>query len=371
MEESNLLSGGAKQLHEVEEDILSLRENKSRYEAIVQEEGKLGKSIQSLEKEIAEEIVRTTRKRRQEIEDTFDEQLGKIRVRIKQTKEKRDRIRNAKVSERIDMETASHREQNKQFGLDIRTICKQKHVLGICKTKLYDILYFPERAWEYLVLLGVLLLILLVLPWGIDTFFVPSQKMRYLLILDAGVIVLFFVLYFLIGNRIKEKYVEEITEIREIRDKIRTNNEKITVIRKHIKKDRDESTYGLENYDEDLAKLEREVESVFGQQKEALTAFDSNTSHLIASDIKGRSEEQRTSLTADYEKICEESSKTEDKIKALTLKIASQYEPFIGKDFMSCERLDALINILETGAADTISDAIVIYKQDANEPKTK
>jgi len=58
--------------------------------------------------------------------------------------------------------------------------------------------------------------------------------------------------------------------------------------------------------------------------------------------------------------------KAEDKIKLLTIKVASEYEPLIGKDLMTLDRLDALINIIQAGSADTISEAITFYKQGLN-----
>ena len=52
----------------------------------------------------------------------------------------------------------------------------------------------------------------------------------------------------------------------------------------------------------------------------------------------------------------------EEVVKETTLKITSEYEAYIGKDFTNVEKLDALIKIMEGGQAETISQAIDIYK---------
>jgi hypothetical protein len=366
MEDKNLLSGGVNQLHEIKENLLDLHEYKLKYEALVQDEGRLSKSIQSLEKEMAEEIVHVTRKRRQEIENTYGEQISKIGVRIKRIKEKRDKSKDAKVSERIETETASYKEENKQLRLDIKTVCKQKHIPAICKTRIYNALYFPDKILDYLLLLCMLFLAFLAIPCSIYSFALPDEQLLYLVMIYTVVIIVFFIFYFLIGNEEKTKYMKEIIQIKEIREKIKNNNKNIAVIRKNIRRDRDESFYGLENYDEDMEKLEKEVEAVTRQQREAVTIFNNTTSQLIASDIKSRNEGKLTGLKADYDRISTETVEAEDKMNELTLKIASQHEPFIGKDFMTCERLDKLIAIMEAGDANTISDAIVLYKQGEN-----
>jgi hypothetical protein len=167
----------------------------------------------------------------------------------------------------------------------------------------------------------------------------------------------------MIGSRTKERHTEEILQVKRIRSNVRVNKKKIAVIKNNIKKDRDESAYGLQNFDEDLAKLEREAADISIQKKDALEAFDHTTSQIIAAEIKGIYEDKLSTLKTDYDKTSAESKKAEEKIKALTIKIASEYEPFIGKDLMSLERMDALINIIQAGSATTISEAVAFYRQ--------
>ena len=53
----------------------------------------------------------------------------------------------------------------------------------------------------------------------------------------------------------------------------------------------------------------------------------------------------------------------EEIVKETSLKISSEYEAYIGKEYTNLERIDALIKIMENGQAQTVSQAIDLYKR--------
>lgn len=366
MDGGNLLTGGVETLNEIKEYFLELQGYQTNYDTLVLDEEKLEKNVKDLEKDISDEILNTTKKRRQEIEDTFDKQIDKIRARIKKTRDKRDKSKSSKVSERIVIETASLKEENSQLKLETKTIFKQKHVPAFCNTKYYYALYLPRSFADFLMILGTLLITLYVIPCGIYFFILPEEKVIYLILIYIITVLIFGGLYLMVGDRTKDKHLEEIKQVKGLRDKIRVNNKKASVIKKNILKDRDESRYGLENFDEELGKLEKETAEIAEQKKVALGTFDNTTSQVIGTEIKGEHEEQLVGLKTQYQRVSGESNKAGDMIKALTIKIASEYEPFIGKDLMTLDRLDALINIIQAGSAGSVSEAVAFYKQGIN-----
>lgn len=368
---SNLLSGNVDTLNEIKENLLELHGYQSNYETLVLEEKNLEKSVQNLEKEISDEVMTTTRKRRQEIEDTFDKQIDKTRARIKKIKEKRDKRKNSKVSERIAVETASLKEENRELKLEAKDIFKQKQIPSFCNTRLFYAVYSPRGIVDLFIILCTLMVTLFIIPCSIYFFLLPKEKTEYLIIIYIITVLIFGGLYVFIGNHTKDKHLEEIKQVKGLRANIKVNNKKIVIIKKNIRKDRDESAYGLEKFDEELAKLEQETYAFTERKKDALGVFDNSTSQVIATEIKGRYEEKLIGFQKEYEKVCGESAKAEDKIKLLTLKVASEYEPFIGKDLMTLDRLDALVNIIQAGSAQTISEAITFYKQGMNNAPQK
>lgn len=363
MEGSNLLSGGIEELNEIKEYLLELRGNQANNESLLAEEERLELSISSMEKVIAEEIQVTVKKRRDEIADTFDKQIDKTKARMKRIRERRDRKKHSKMSERIDMETAALYVENTHLKLEADTLLKQQRIGSFVNSKLYFALYSPSCFTDFLIIAGALLLFLITAPCSVYFLLLPEQREIYLVITYVVTTLLFGAIYLMVGNRTKEKHPDEIRKVKGIRSNIRVNAKKIAVIRNNIKKDRDESAYGLQSYDEELTMLDKEVTGLANQKKEALASFDNSTRQVIASEIQNLSQGKLNALKTEYENVVTETKKSEEKIKALSIKIANEYEPLIGKDLMTLDRLESLSNILLTGTAGTISEAIAFYKQ--------
>lgn len=365
MEDRNLLSDGVETLKEIRVQLLELQNLKGKAEQLELDEGKLEKGIQVVEKSQADETASTLKKRKQEIEKSFDDQIDKLRARIKKLKDKRDKRKSLKISERIDVETAALREANQHLKREGKTLLKQGDVPAICNTKLYHALYLPRYFQDLIIILCSLAFTLFVIPYGIYFFLLPD-KIIYLVLLYIITVIVFGGIYLFIGNQTKGKHLEALKQVKGLKATRRNNLKQIRVIKKNIRKDRDESSYGLENFDQELEKLTSEEAEIVSQKKDALLVFENTTSQVIINEIKSRYEEKLAILQTDYQKVKEEDTSTQDKIKALAIKIASEYEPLIGKDLMTSEQLDTLINIMVTGNATTISEAILVYRQNIN-----
>lgn len=361
MEGSNLLEGGIEQINEIKEFLLELGGYRTNNDTLIHEEEVLENRISSTQKDAEDEIERTTKKRRQEIEDAFEKQLDKLHTRSKRIRDKRERDKSLKVSQRIKAETSDIRSENTQLKQEAKTLFKQKHVPGFCNTKLYYALYAPASLSDYFIILGALVLILFVVPCGIYFLLLPEEKILYLILTYVLSVLFFGGLYVLIANGTKVKFTDEIRKVKGLRAQIRANKKKIAIIKKNIRKDRDESTYGLQEFDAELAKLEQETAEIISQKKEALLTFDQSTRHIIAAEIEGSYKEKLEGLKAELAKASAAAKQAEERIKALTLKLASNYEPFLGKDMMTLKKLDTLINILQEGNAANISEAIAFY----------
>ncbi len=367
MDSGNILSGGVEVINDMKRNLQELEGYQANNAALTVEEQRLEKNIDSLEKSIAEELQQTVKNRREEVEAAFDQQIEKIRLKIKRIKDKRDKKKNVQVSERIDAETSALREESITLKKETKALCKQGHIPSFCNTKLYYSLYSPSCITDFIILATILLIILMLIPCGVF-FYILHQKNTFYLIGTYVITVLFFGgLYVLIGSRTKEKHPNVIRKIRGIRSHIRINKKKMAIIKRNIKKDRDESNYNLQNFDEEIAKSEQEITDIATQKKEALETFDHSTKEVIISEIQGSYAEKLSGLKAEYEKTRKEIKRMEDSIKALTIKIASEYEPFIGKDFICAEQLDSLTNIIKAGNASTVSEAIAYYRKNTNQ----
>ena len=133
-------------------------------------------------------------------------------------------------------------------------------------------------------------------------------------------------------------------------------------IRKGIQKDTDESSYGLEQYDTELTKIEEEIARVAEEEKNALVKFESVVVNQIAEEIKERYQEELNSLKVAYDKTCAEQKVTEEKVKEITLMLSKQYETYLGKEILTVAMLDRLIEHIQSGEATTIKEALALEK---------
>lgn len=363
MENNNILSAGIEQLNEIKENLKKLNDNTDNSKHLKEETEKLERAIKKLEKEVADEISQTIKKRRGEIENTFDKEINKIKDKAKKIKEQRNKAKNLKISERMGLETAELRKENNNLRLEAKTIVKQERLPLFCNSKLYQALYFPSCFTDILLIIAVLAIVLLLIPCGIYFYLLPENKIVYLVLSYVATVIVFGSIYLAIGNITRNKYLEKILQIREIRKQIRANKKKISAIKRKIKRDRDESGYDLNRFDDELAALDKSEDEILSQKKEALTVFDNVSSKVIANEIQELHKDKLNKLKTELGNAKDSLKQTEEKIKALTIKIASEYEPFLGKDLMTLDRLETLTNIILAGNATSISEAIAFYRQ--------
>ncbi|MGN0507010.1 MAG: hypothetical protein ACI4FZ_10640 [Lachnospiraceae bacterium] len=357
--ENAILYAGVEELNTIKEHVLELEGYQEKNAELLKEETRLEKLIAGKEKEQEDEIESTLKKRKNEITSAYASQIATLNSRGKKVKAKKEKEKGAKVSERISEETAELRDANKELVIQIKAEMKQDKVPGICNNTLFFSLFMPKSMTQFGILLLFLLLAFFLIPCGVYSLFFEERfgtlALAVIYVID---VVLFGGLYLLINNMVKEKHLEALKEIKSLRLAYRTNRKKIHLIQKGIKNDTDESTYGLEQYDEELREVEEEVRRVAEEEKEALTTFENETAATLTADIKSRYQNELDALRANYSEVCGEQKKTEDKVKEFTLMMSKQYEAYLGKDMLTVSKLDRLISSIQKGEAANIGEAI-------------
>ena len=75
--------------------------------------------------------------------------------------------------------------------------------------------------------------------------------------------------------------------VRLLRNQYRRNVKNMLDIQKGIKNDADESSYGLEQYDDELKEIAAEISRVTEEEKQALNTFETETAVQITAEITG------------------------------------------------------------------------------------
>ena len=206
-----------------------------------------------------------------------------------------------------------------------------------------------------------LLLVFLALPVGIY-FVIPERQTMYLVVIYVAVIIVFGGLYVKIGNSTKMKHMDALKEGRVIREKIKANKKQMKSIEKSIRKDKNDSVYNLQKFDDEIAQLEQDMAQAERKKKEALNTFNTVTKTIISDEIMGNHKAELDQIESDFAKTTADLKETQNAAMAKALYITDNFEIYAGKDFMTIERLSALEEIIQSGQAANISEAITTFK---------
>ncbi len=362
VETGNILNAGAEVLREIKARVLELDELKVRVGDLSEKQLQLDKEIGAKQKAMDSEISSVVTKRRAEVEKSFDETIEQTRGRLKNVKAKRDKFKGTKVDERVSAETAELNEQIRGLKQDVRGIFSREHISRIFNNNYFFTMYMPDGLGDFLIIL-LSVVILLALPFGVYRFLPETAKKPIVLVaIYAGVIVLALLIFTLIFKFVKEKHAEALKQAKLLRDKIERLKKRIRKMEKSIRKDKDESQYGLEEYDEELSGLEHELDDVINRKKQALSEFENTAKKDITEEIKARFSEELERMKSENAAAYKQQAEAESKIKSLSVDISSKYETYLGKENLSVPMLDSLTDIIDKGNAKNVAEAITYYK---------
>lgn len=370
MDAENIFNQNVDYLIQIRDEVSQCNQLEQQAKQLKDREDKLRKSISQEEKSINDEIVTTIKKRKNEIEKTYDEQLDAERRKIKKVQEQKSKEKSERVGQRVDEETAEVKENTRQLKTEMATLFKKNHVPGFCRSELYYILFMPKGFQEILILIVFMLIGLAGIPYGMYQLFSGvifagkkfAEASYFMAIVIAVTLILVLGIYFLIFNLTKVKHRDVIAEGRKIRNQMMANDKNVKAIRNAINKDKDESQYELGAFDDRIAKLQAEMDAIANQKQDALKEFEQQTKAIITDEINGR----RQGKVEELKRQCAETEEThgqiEAQVKESSLNIADRYTKYLGKNICREEVLNDIINIMETEQVDTISEGIAIYK---------
>ena len=358
-----ILHGGIEELNTIKELVIELTGYQEKNAELLKEEVRLEKLIATKEKDVNDETENTLKKRKAELIATYESQLSTLNARNKKIKAKKEKDKSVKMSERISEETAELRDKNKELVLEIKTKLKAEKTPKICNTTLFYALFMPRGIVEFFIFILTLLVLFLAIPFGIYLlFFAEKFGELALAIIYVSMILLVGSVYLAVNNKVKEPHIDTIRAIRLLRNQYRRNNKNIRDIQKGIKKDADESAYGLERYDDELKEIAEEINRVTEEEKQAINTFESETTAQIKAEIKGRYAEELTSLKTTHAEVCANQKSAEDKVKEISLTMSKQYEAYLGKGMLTVQKLDKLISRISKGEAKDIGEALALEK---------
>ncbi|MBR1598351.1 MAG: hypothetical protein IJ661_05455 [Lachnospiraceae bacterium] len=356
-------------LYQVQTDLEAVEQLKKEMNEYKIQEKNLKKSIASEEKSIQDEIAQTIKRRKNEIEKVYDDQIDANKAKSRAVWNKRDKAKSKRIGERVSYETSELAEENRQLQVEMRTLFKAQHIPSFCRSGYFYALFMTKRAWEIPVLIltilaayiGIPLIVYLICAGSVFKNNADKLPLGCTLIVSVVLFVITFI-YVLMINLIKIRHYDTLLDGRQIRDEIAANKRQMKAIRNKINKDKDDSQYGLDKYDDKLAELENELAAISAEKQDAMTVFESETKQVLTNEVNDRRLGHLESMKERLDTLEENMAVLDEDIQNSLLAVANNYGAILGKEFCTPERVADLISLMEDGTADTVSEAIAAYK---------
>ena len=371
MENTNekTVAGNVLFLKEAKEALLQLEAAQVRRDELDLTEKKQAKALAAEKKAVEDQVNSTIKKRQDELARRYDSEIAKVQDAMKKIKAKREKAKQQSMKERISGQVAPYQAENKEMKDKIKGIFKQQHVPSFCNSHFFYSLYFPRTMKELFTMLLTFVICFVAIPYGIFQL-LQDPKTWMLILIYLGIALVFGGLYIVIGNMTKDKHLATLQEVGQIRRQIAKNKKKMKSIQKGIKKEKTEEHYDLSNFDAELAEKEQQRVELQAKKDEAMAHFQSTVKPAIIEEITAGTRDKIAKMEAEHTQTVEALQQRTSQIKEDSFRLSRDYEAHIGKAFMQKDKLDALVVMLQSGQATSITDAENLYQQQ-NAKKTK
>ncbi len=355
-------------LKEAKESLEELKLLEEQEHSLTQREKQLEKNLDAGKRRMADAVSQTVKKRREEIHASYDKEANQIQEQLKKIRGRREKAKNQGIKERIDDETAALHSENRSLRMQMKALMKKNHLPVYCRSTLYYSLYFPRHLKEVATFCLFVLIFFLALPGGIYLL-IPEPKLWYLFAIYVLDLVVFGGIYIAIGNRTKLLYMETLRQGREIVDQILTNKRQIRRITLAIRRDRNEALYDLERFDDEISRLQQELDDLAAKKKDALNTFESVTKTIITDEIERNHQSSLDQIEQEHAQVEMDLKVVRQRVKERRLDVTDHYGIHLGREFMDPAKVAKLCLIVQNGQASNVSEAIEVYQKNMETQK--
>lgn len=361
MAEQNILAGDVSVLDQMMNDLNVHKETIERL-------GRLSDSIQDITKNVEDAGQAVQREIDSRIKDStdaicagFDKTIASDKEKLKEVQNKREKAKLAGVKERIANETAYIRKQNDALKNQIKDSFAQENIPSFCNSRIYIALYRTRKLMDVFIYLLAIAAVYAAVPFGLSL--IKGFPLWGMILYYVVVILIQSFANKMIVEKTLVRHAETIDKARKLKEEMTNNHKKINKIAKNIKSDNNEEMYGLEEFDAKINELREDMKRIEQEKEKALEDFDKTVKADIITEIQGRENERINVMKSELEKKTAEHLRLDNLVKEQRIYISSNYEAYLGKEYVTVERLTELKQIMTSGGADTVAQALAVYKE--------
>lgn len=342
------------------QDLLDAKE--TRLQEVKKLHKQAEKKLEALEKAIGREKNQTVSQRREGALSTFVQQKKQLDAQQKEVSAAREKARTQGVKARIAEQTEALCKQAQELQKELRLLIKNSRAPGICRSRLYYILFWPKGAAEHALWLLFFLLVFILLPVVINLC-IPGDAPWHWALVYAADVLLFGGAYLRIFQQTRGKHAETIKRGRELQSAYTKTRKEIRNITKRIRRDKDDRLYNLQTFDDRLTQLSAKADALEEKREAAMQQFDTVTRSVIMDEIDVKYQEKLAGQKQTCEALLAEETELSQKLADLKTDAASRFGAYIGTENMTHDRLLKLCALLESGEANSIAEAVEKLKK--------
>ena len=309
-------------------------------------------------KEIA--INKTINDKKSEIENTYSEIINDAEKRLKVAVEKKEKEKKKNLQELVEKSTKVTKENGVYLKNELRKVLKENKLPKFANSKLYLSMYNMHSLLEFIICLMVIVITLVGIPFFISEIFFRDKSIWIKILIYAVDILFFGIVYMFVDSITKNKTA--LKDVRELRKNIKDNDKEIKKITKKITRETTDEQF-------DYTKLDREIEAVGIEIKNAkenriksIEKFNQETREEITKSIEKMNEAEEKEIDKTIKTANKNLIDEQKKLEATIEKNLNNFGVYIGKEYMTIEKIDKLINIANTHDDITLEEIIKLYK---------
>ncbi len=333
-----------------------------------QKEQQTERAYESEKKKMNDEVSRTLKSRRDDIVKSYDDEINKDQDQLKKAKNKREKARNEGVKDRIADETSAFQKEITSLRTQIKDLGASEQLPAYCRSQLYMSLYYPKHPRDILTLFIGILIFFALIPCLIYLA-LPARKPVYLIVIYAVLFVVVLGIYIYTGIHANKEHAQAIKDCRALYDQIYERQRSISDTTKSIRQDTNEGAYDLGKYDDDISRIQQDLDDVTGRKQEALDNYENVTKNILTDEIEGNYKDKLDELSQAHADAEADSQNISAQLKSSRLNFSDNYSQLLGKEFSDPVKIDSLIQIVKEQKCQNISEAIAWYKTNEKQMK--
>ena len=318
MAEQNILAGDVNVLDQMINDLNVHKETIERQGRLAESIGDIARNTKEAQQAVQDEIDSRVKDSSDAVCAGFDKAIAGDREKLKEVQNKRDKAKLAGVKERIAAETAHIHKENEALKNQVKDAFAQENIPMFCNSRIYIALYRTKRMTDVLIYLLCIALVYAAVPFLLSV--IPQFPLWGMILYYVVVILIQSFTNKMIVEKTLVRHAETIDMAKKLKEQIRSNHKKMKKIAKNIKTDSNE-------------------------------------------EMEGRENERINAMKAELDKKSAENLKLENLIKEQRIYISSNYEAYLGKEYVTVEKLTELKQVMISGGAATVAQALAVYRE--------